>query len=82
MIRTLAFAACAAVNASSTSSRGRAAIQAPTMASSSSACSARVAPAPNHGCVVTSGWPTSVITRSAMDCDDVETATQEPSAVA
>ena len=42
---------------------------------------ARSAPVANHGSSMSSGRPTRRITRSAMDWAEVETATQEPSAV-
>ena len=78
---TGATAASAFSNAASTSVRLRAAIQDPTAASSTSACAARSAPVANQGSSISSGRPTSRITRSATDCADVETATQVPSAV-
>ena len=77
---TGATAACASSNAATTSSRVRAATQAPTASSSSSACAARPEPDRNHGSAASSGRPTSRITRSAMLCALVDTATHRPSA--
>lgn len=74
-------AASAFSKAETASSRVCRAIQPPTASSSSSACSARVVPAANQGSSISSARPTRRITRSAMDCAEVETATQCPSEV-
>ena len=74
---TGAMAASAAVNSATTTWTGRAATQAASSASSSSRCSTRPAKVVKRG---SSPTPSSRITRAATVSDDVETATQCPSA--